>query len=306
MNERLNGIHVFVHAVEAGSFSSAATRLHLTRSAVTKTIARLEDRLGVRLFHRTTRSQSLTDAGQAYYEHCARAIAELDAGEATVGTGRHEPTGRLRISVPVLFGRQFVAPLMMELARRYPQLVIDVSFNDRVVDLIDEGFDIGLRVGPLADSTTLAARPLGPQRMLICAAPSYLQQHGRPDGEQDIARHAGILYTRGRTVKQWEIGAAGGKARTVMPIQRMLLDDLQAIADAAVAGLGLAWLPCWLMSPYVNRGELEVLFDCGEMEASQMHLVWPHSPHMPAKLRVAIDTLLEVAPYYLGKAERLA
>ncbi|WP_342120538.1 LysR family transcriptional regulator [Pseudoduganella sp. OTU4001] len=303
MNERLHGINVFVHAVEAGSFSAAAVRLHQTRSAVAKTIARLEERLGVRLFHRTTRSQSLTEAGESYYERCVRALAELDAGEACIGSGRSEPTGRLRISVPVLFGRQFVAPLMLELARRYPQLALDISFSDRVVDLIDEGFDIGLRVGPLPDSSTLAARRLGQQRMLVCAAPAYLAQHGRPAHEDDIPQHDGILYSRGRVVKEWDIAPAGARARTVMPRQRLLFDDLQAIADAAAAGMGLVWLPCWLVAPYVKRGELEVLFDCGELEASQMHLVWPHTPYMPAKLRVAIDTLLEVTPIYLASAE---
>ncbi|MCE3263778.1 MAG: LysR family transcriptional regulator [Pseudoduganella sp.] len=303
MNERLNGINVFVQAVEAGSFSGAAARLHQTRSAVAKTIARMEERLGVRLFHRTTRSQALTDAGQSYYERCVRALAELDAGAASIGSGRNEPTGRLRISVPVQFGRLFVAPLMMDLARRHPQLEIEISFSDRVVDLIDEGFDLGLRVGPLPDTSSLAARHLGHQRMLICAAPSYMAQHGRPRQVEEITRHAGIVYARGRVVKEWMVGAGDEKARAFMPQQRMLLDDLQVIADAAASGMGLAWLPCWLVAPYVKRGELEVLFDCGEMQASVMHIVWPHTPYMPAKLRVAIDTLLEVTPIYLAKAE---
>ncbi len=304
MNERLNGINVFVQAVEAGSFSAAATRLHQTRSAVAKSIARLEERLGVRLFHRTTRSQNLTEAGQSYYERCVRALAELDAGEACIGTGRSEPTGRLRISVPVLFGRQFVAPLMMDLAQRYPQLTIDISFNDRVVDLVDEGFDLGLRVGPLPNSSTLAARHLGQQRMLICAAPSYLQAHGEPKNLLEVTGHAGILYSRGRVVKEWTVSAPDGRTQDLLPQQRMVLDDLQVIAEASARGMGLAWLPCWLIAPYVKRGELKVLFDCGEMEASRMHLVWPHTPYMPAKLRVAIDTLLEVTPIYLASAEQ--
>lgn len=306
MNERLNGINVFVQAVEAGSFSAAATRLHQTRSAVAKSIARLEERLGVRLFHRTTRSQNLTEAGQSYYERCVRALAELDAGEACIGTGRSEPTGRLRLSIPVLFGRQFVAPLMMDLAQRYPQLTIDISFNDRVVDLLDEGFDLGLRVGPLPDSSSLAARHLGQQRMLICAAPSYLEAHGEPKDVLEVRGHAGIVYSRGRVVKGWTVTAPDGSTQDLLPRQRMLVDDLQVIADAAARGMGLVWLPCWLIAPYVKRGELKVLFDCGELEASQMHLVWPHTPYMPAKLRVAIDTLLEVTPIYLASAEQNA
>src|SRR5512138_1076673 len=180
MSERLNNIDMFVHAVEAGSFAQAAARLRVTRSAVAKGVARLEQRLGTRLFNRTTRSQSLTEEGHAYYERCVRALAELDAAEAEFDARRSEPSGCLRVSVPVLFGRRCVAPLLLQLANEHRALSVEMSFSDRFVDLVDENFDLAVRIGSLSDSATLAARRLGEQRMGICAAPSYLAKRGMP------------------------------------------------------------------------------------------------------------------------------
>ena len=194
MSERLQGIDAFVQAVEAGSFAQAAERMRLTRSAVGKSIARLERRLGVRLFHRTTRRQSLTEDGQAYYERCKRALAELEDAEAALDNGRREPSGRLRVSVPVLFGRHCVAPVLTRLARQYPRLEVEIAFSDRVVDLLEEGFDLAVRVGDLRDSSTLAARRLGTQHLAICAAPSYLDAHGWPRTIEELSHvmHRGI------------------------------------------------------------------------------------------------------------------
>ena len=190
MSERLQGIEAFVAAVEAGSFALAATRLGRTRSAVGKSIARLEQRLAVRLFQRTTRSQSLTDDGQAYYERCRRALDELDAADAAVEAGRHAPTGTLRMSMPALFGRVCVAPLLMELASEHQDLRLDLQFSDRRVDLVEERVDLALRSGPLDDSSTLAARLLGHQWMGLYAAPSYLARHGRPASWQAVVEAA--------------------------------------------------------------------------------------------------------------------
>jgi DNA-binding transcriptional LysR family regulator len=296
MAEKLDGIDVFVQAVEAGSFSLAATRLHLTRSAVAKIIARLEQRLGTRLFHRTTRSQSLTEDGQAYYEHCLRALAELDAGEAALDSGRREPAGRLKVSAPVLFGRHCAAPLLIELTKRYPRLDVDISFSDRVVDLVDEGFDLTIRIGPLQDSTTLQSRRIGVQRMAVCASPAYLATQGRPASIDDIASHAGVVYGRGGVRKSWVLRGKDGKPQQVLPQSRITLDDLQAIADAAAAGHGLAWLPCWLATPYVQSKRLELVVDCTHMMAAEIYAVWPQTRYLPAKTRVAIDMLAAEIP----------
>jgi DNA-binding transcriptional LysR family regulator len=299
-HERLSGITTFVLAAEAGSFAQAAERLGVTRSAVGKSIARIEQRLGARLFHRTTRRQSLTDDGQAYYERCVRALAELEAAEAAFDTGRREPTGRLRLSAPVLFGRHCVVPALLGLARRHPQLQIEMSFNDRVVDLLEEGYDLAVRVGALPDSTSLAARRLGTQRMAICASPDYLARHGRPGSVAALAAHVGIVYGREGRRRHWLVRDADGRVHEVRIDNHLCFDDLQAIADAAVAGIGLAWLPCWQLARHVRAGELELVMDCERVLSAEIHAVWPQTRWLPSRTRVAIDALAAEIPALLG------
>ncbi|WKB53108.1 LysR family transcriptional regulator [Eleftheria terrae] len=306
MNDRLTGIDVFVQAVEAGSFSLAAERLRLTRSAVAKAVARLEQRLGTRLFHRTTRSQSLTEDGQAFFERCVRALAELEAAEAELDSGRREPSGRLRVSAPVVLGRQCVAPLLLPLVTRHPRLDIEMCFSDRVADLVEDGYDLAVRVGPLPDSSSLAARALGMQRMGICAAPSYLARHGRPASFDDLAHHTGILYHRHDGDKPWRLQHDDGQLREVRVQGRVRLDDLQAIADAALAGVGLAWLPCWLTAPHLRSGALELVFSSERVAPVEIQAVWPQSRYLAAKTRVAIDTLVAGLPPLLGMGSAAA
>lgn len=295
MQDRLNGIDTFVLVAESGSFSAAAQRLHLSRSAVSKTVARLEQRLGARLFQRTTRRQALTADGQAFYEHCARALSELSLAEAALDSGRREPSGRLRVSVPVLFGRQWVAPILLRLADRHPRLSVEISFSDRVADLVEEGFDFAIRIGRIGDSASLVARRLGRQRMAICAAPSYLERFGRPEAPEDFAGHRSIVYGRANSDFAWRILDREDAPQTLRLDNRIRLDDLQAIADAAVAGVGLAWLPCWLLTQYVRRGELELVLSSERVPSHDIHLVWPKAHYMPSKTRSAIDALLAEA-----------
>lgn len=296
MKDPLVGIEVFVHAVDAGSFSQAAERLHLTRSAVAKAIARLEQRLATRLFHRTTRTQSLTEDGQAFYERCVRALAELEAGEAALNSGRREPSGSLRITAPVLFGRYCVAPLLVELTNRHPRLGLEMSFDDRVVDVVDEGIDLAVRIGTLPDSSSLASRRLGTQRMAIWAAPAYLDKRGRPRDLDDLAGHTGIVYGRAGTDFPWRVQDRDRGVRELRIDSRIRLDDLEAIADAAVSGAGLAWLPCWLVARHVHAGELESVTDCGRVLSTEIHAVWPQTRYLPAKTRAAIDALAAGIP----------
>ncbi len=296
MDDRFAGLGSFVQAVEAGSFALAAERMGVSRSAVGKTIAKLEQRLRVRLFHRTTRRQSLTEEGQAFYEHCLRVLSELDAAEAVLDGGRRAPRGKLRVSVPVLFGRHCVAPVLFRLARAHPELTVEMSFSDGVVDLLEEGFDLAVRIGALPDSASLAARRLGAQSMAICAAPSYLAEHGRPKCVGELARHAGIVYSRPGYDKAWPVRDLDGHVQQVRIDARLRLDDVQAIADAAIAGAGLAWLPCWLVAAYVREGLLELVMDCQRVVASDIHAVWPHSRYLPSKTRAAIDALAAEIP----------
>lgn len=304
LQDRLDGIAVFVQAAEAGSFALAGERLHLSRSAVGKAIARLEQRLGSRLFHRTTRRQRLTEDGQAFYERCVRALAELETAAAALDRGRAEPSGHLRVTMPVLFGRHCVAPALLALARAHPRLNLELSFSDRVTDLVDEGFDLAVRIGRLPDSGSLAARRLGTQRMAICAAPAYLAQHGRPRSADELATHSAIVYARGGHELPWQLRDADGRTLEPRLHSRLRLDDVQAIADAAIAGAGLAWLPCWLLARHLRTGELEVVLDCERVLATDIYAVWPQTQYLPAKTRAAIDALAAQVPALMGAAER--
>ncbi len=305
MSERLNDIDRFIHAVEAGSFTQAATRLRVTRSAVAKAVARLEKRLGARLFNRTTRRQSLTEEGRVYYERCTCALAELDAAEAVFDARRSAPSGRLRVSAPVLFGRRCVAPVLLQLANEHRALSIEMSFSDRAVDPIVENFDLVVRIGALPDSASLASRRMGEQRTGICAAPSYLAEHGRPTTSEEVEAHDCVIYGRSDAQSPWRI-RDHGLVRDVRPSGRIYSDDLQTIADAAVAGAGLAWLPCWLLSPYLQSGELTLVMNSDQVLATSIYAMWPKNRHLPAKTRVAIDTLAAHIPAMMGCPDKRA
>ncbi len=296
MMDRLDGIAVFVQAVETGSFAAAAARLNLSRSAVGKTVARLEARLGVRLFHRTTRSQSLSEDGQIYYERCLRALAELRTAEAMLESGRKQVTGRLRVTMPVLFGRYCVAPILLDLARQHPGLELDVSFSDRVVDLTEEGFDLAIRNGPLRSGAGLMTRRLAYQRMVVCAAPAYLETRGVPLSIADLADHDAVLYWRADLHRTWLFPNSDNPTVEIVPPARIRLDDLEAIADAAVTGAGLAWLPCWLIRGRVRKGELACVLADQPGMVFEAHAVWPRMPHLPLRLRLAIDALVGNLP----------
>jgi DNA-binding transcriptional LysR family regulator len=287
----MQGIDVFVQAAEAGSFALAAQRLRVTRSAIAKSIAKLEHRVGTRLFHRTTRKQTLTEHGQAYYERCKRALAEIDAAEAIFDDGRREPAGRLRVSAPVIFGRHYVAPVLAALANQHARLAIELSFSDRVVDLLEEGFDFAVRIGPLSDSTSLTARLLVADRYVMCASPAYLARRGHPQEPDDFSGHTGIFYLTRGTETGWQMRDASGKLRELRVEKRLSFDDVQAIADTAIGGAGIARLPRWLVAPYLRSGELALLPDTEGAAESEIHAVWPRTRYLPAKTRTAIDAL---------------
>lgn len=284
---RFDGVELFLQVVESGNLTEAAERLNLTRSAVGKGLARLEARLGTRLVQRSTRRQHLTEDGQAYYEHCLRALAELEAAESVMESGRQQPRGRLRASVPLAFGHHYAAPALWGLMDRYPELEIEICFSDRMIDLTPEGFDIAVRIGPLPDTDRLSARRLGEQAMGLAASPAYLQRVDRIESSNDLAGHRSIAY---RTNAPHRSGV----------ISPLVLDDLQAVADAAIAGVGLAWLPSWLIAHYVLRGQLVAVLPGYREQPSPIHVIWPTAPHMPAKTRCAIDALVAATPSCLA------
>jgi len=302
MSQRLQGIEEFVAAAEAGSFALAAQRMHLTRSAVAKSIARLEARLGMQLFQRTTRSQSLTEAGHGYYERCRRALAELEAAEAVADSARGSVSGRVRISMPAMLGRLKVGPLMLALARRHPGLSLELAFSDRRADLIEEGLDLAVRSGDLSDTPGLVARPVGVQWMVLCAAPSYLAERGHPRGidalEQGV--HEAVLYARDGQTSAWRFHDEAGRLVTVTPPSRLRCDSAEVLLEAAIGGMGLARLPAWLAADALAAGTLVRVFDEPRPFGFALHVVRPQVRYMPLKTRVAIDWLAEHLPPLLG------
>lgn len=290
MRDHLSGIEVFVAVVEAGSFAQAAQKQHVTRSAIGKSIARLEQRLGVLLFHRTTRSQSLTDDGQLYYRHCLQGLEAIRAGEALLEGGKDHVSGRLRVSMPTLFGQLYVAPILIELAKAHPALTLELSFTDRRVDLIEEAFDLAIRIGALPDSSSLVARPLGEHHMVFCASPDYLRRRGKPESLEALNAHDAVSYLRFDRGPHWP-------PRTdIQPKTRLLMDDMRAVADAALAHMGIAWLPYWLVREALLRGQLQEVLQEHSGEMFAIHAVWPYTPHRALKIRVAVDALLAQLP----------
>lgn len=297
MRDRLEGVSVFVETVEAGGFSRAADRLALSRSAVGKAIARLEARLGVRLFHRTTRVQTLTEDGQAYYERCQRALEELRAGESFVESGRADVVGMLRVSMPVLFGRYCVSPVLVNMAREHPKLELDLRFSDLVVDVLGEGYDLAIRNGPTVEGSGLRTRKLLSQRKILCAAPSYLKERGWPDDIASLASHDALVYARSnQQIHAWQLHDEDGKLKDCELDWRLRFDNMEAIADAAVAGVGIAFVPDWLVREHLREGRLMTLLDNRPSAMLDTFAVWPDTPYLSKRLRLAIDTLVEHLP----------
>lgn len=205
MRDDLNAIPVFVTVVESGNFASAAAILHVTRSAVGKTIARLEARLGVALFQRTTRRQLLTEEGEQFYHQCREALARIREAEEALQRGKGEVQGRLRISLPVLFGQRCVAPLLFRLSQRYPLLKLELHYSDRQVNLLEEGFDLAVRIGNLADTGSLRARALGEHGMVLCAAVEYLRRQPAPQTIAGLSEHRTLGYLHNGQLQKWQL-----------------------------------------------------------------------------------------------------
>lgn len=295
--DRLTSMAVFVKAVDLGSFAAAAAALDLSGPMIGKHVRFLEERLGVRLINRTTRRQSLTDFGRAYYERCRLVLAEAEAADALAADQLSEPRGKLRVIMPVHFGRRCVAPILLELAQRYPALELDLSFSDPIVDLAEDGCDLAIRTGNLEDQAGVIARRIARQRMVVCASPSYLEMHGWPRQLEDLGSHQAIIYRRsGRVVQPWLFPRDDQAAVEVMPVSRLRLDDLAAIADAAAAGMGLAWLPYWLVREHIQAGALLVLLPKQPGFLYDAYALWLQTPHLPLKVRLAVDALAAALP----------
>lgn len=302
MRSHLKGIDVFVAAVESENFTQAAARLSITPSAVGKSISRLEERLGVLLFRRTTRRQALTDEGMLFYEYCVKALEEVRTGEALLDSGKWGMKGRLRLSMPAIFGHYCLAPILLGLARENPELELDLSFSDRTVDMIEEGFDLAVRIGTLPDSINLVARRLGEHKMTFCASPFYLKQYGTPVTIDDLTNHQALAYTRFGQVYHWQY-LRDGQVQALIPKTQLRSDDFYVLLDAAISGLGIAWLPYWLIRASLISNALQELLPDLPPLSHPIHALWPRTPHLPLKIRATVDALVNQLPERLAKIE---
>ncbi|MBD9516877.1 LysR substrate-binding domain-containing protein [Pseudomonas sp. PDM22] len=294
--DRLTSMEVFVRAVDLGSFAAAADALEMSAPMVGKHVRFLEERLGAQLLMRSTRRQSLTEAGRIYYERCRMLLADAEAADILAAGEVAEPRGRLRVAMPVHFGRRCVAPVLLELAQRYPQLELDLRFSDRLTDLAEEQIDLAIRTGEPQPRDGIIARRIGRQRMVVCAAPAYLEQHGRPASIEELAAHRVLVYHRSGRINPWLFPREGLEPAEFAPSSRLRFDDLAAIADAAVRGMGLAWLPYWLVREVIEAGALEELLQGQPGFLYDVHATWLQTTQLPRKVRLAIDALVEVMP----------
>lgn len=294
--DRLTSMEVFVRAVDLGSFAAAADALEMSAPMVGKHVRFLEERLGAQLLLRSTRRQSLTEAGRIYYERCRALLADAEAADILAAGEVAEPRGRLRVAMPVHFGRRCVAPVLLELAQRYPRLELDLRFSDRLTDLAEEQIDLAIRTGEPQPRDGIIARRIGRQRMVVCAAPAYLAVHGRPDGIAELAAHRLLVYHRSGRINPWLFPREGLAPEEFAPSSRLRFDDLAAIADAAARGMGLAWLPYWLVREVIAQGALEELLPGQRGFLYDVHATWLQTTQLPRKVRLAIDALVEVIP----------
>jgi DNA-binding transcriptional LysR family regulator len=287
--DRLFAMRVFQKVAELGSFSQAADQLDMSKSAVSKIVRGLEDHLGAKLLHRTTRRLSLTDTGARYVQQATRLLADLAEIEAEAAAERATPRGRLRVNAPMSFGLAHIAPLVPALLRAHPELEIDLTLNDRVVDLVDEGVDVAIRIGRLPDSS-LIARKLAETELILVASERYLAAAPPLAGAADLAGHDCLLYAYGPLREEWRL-VDGGRPVGVRVRGRLRANNGDALALAAAAGLGVALLPDFLARPYLDRGRLTRVLAPVSGGTLPVHALYPATHHPLAKLRAFIDHL---------------
>jgi DNA-binding transcriptional LysR family regulator len=281
---------IFAKVVELRSFAAAAGELALSKATVSKAVSRLEERLGARLFNRTSRRLALTDAGQRLSERATQLLVDGEAAENEALSQSVTPRGLVRLAVPMTFGVKVVAPLLPEFLAQYPDVTIDLHLSDAMVDLIGEGFDAGLRIARLPDSSLIARRLCAAPRYTV-AAPSYLKQYGRPTHPMHLAQHRCFAYTYLSTPDVWHYTNAAGEQASVRPGGPLRVNNGEALMPALIAGLGIADLPEFIAGEAVASGELEVILKGWKQAEGSVHLVMPPGGPRPARVEVLAEFL---------------
>jgi LysR family transcriptional regulator, regulator for bpeEF and oprC len=285
------GFFAFAETARRGSFAGAARELGLSPSAVAKSVARLEQDLGLRLFHRTTRQVTLTGEGQELFERCRRLVDEIEGIRAEAEGVRGKPSGTLRLSVPTTFGKRVVVPALARLAARYPGLSFEVGFSDRWVDLVQQGLDAVVRIGELGDST-LVARRLGEQSLVTCASRSYLRKRGTPKTPSDLDQHDCLVFrlpSSGRP-RAWQF-RDGRRTLEFVPPTRCVMNDGEAIVAAATLGAGIAQVPDYMCAEVLGSGRLDEVLAAHRPKPMPISLVYPSARHVTPRLRALLEAL---------------
>ncbi|VAV96580.1 Transcriptional regulator, LysR family [hydrothermal vent metagenome] len=279
----------FVRIVEAGSISQAANQLGVVKSAVSRRLVELEGRLGVQLLNRTTRQSSLTGAGRSYYERSVRILSDVAEINATTSDAKVALNGTLKISAPLTFGLQHLTPAINEFAETHPELIIHMDFNDRRVDLIEEGYDLAIRIADLKDSS-LVARKLAPIRMAVCASPDYITRKGLPETPEDLKNHDILFYASSDNGK-WQFSTPNGRTRSITLPARIISNNGDFLKDAAIKGFGIVRSPTFIVWQELRAGKLQLLLDDYHFTGLHAYAVYPETRHLPLRVRRFIDFL---------------
>lgn len=290
----MQGLLAFSETARHGGFAAAARALGVAPSTLAKAVARLEEQLGLRLFHRTTRQVRLTADGQRLHERCQRVLAELDELQAEAASARAAPSGKLRLDMPITYGRRVVLPVLARLIERHPAIELDVTLSDAYVDVVREGVDVVIRVGELADSS-LVARRIDSQQLLLLASPAYLAAHGTPASVDDLAAHRHLVFKlpgRGRDLPQRFL-VRGRRVEKTWPAP-LRFNDGDAMVAAAALGMGLAQVPDYMAADELAAGRLVEVLARQRPAPQPVHALTPASRYVPARVRVLLDLLAEL------------
>lgn len=288
----LDDLLIFARVVKVGSMAGAGRELGFSCAVVSKRIQRLEDDVGVRLIQRSTRKLSLTDEGALFHDYCVRILAELEEAEMLIGQGNRQPSGTLRVTVPAAFGRLHIAPLVPEFLGRYPNVRLSLHLSDQYVDLIDEGYDLAVRIGDLRDSN-LVASPLGIDKRVLVASPGYIAHHGQPTHPGELRSHNALLFANPTLMDAWLFIDSQGKEHSVRMQGNFETNNCDALREAILAGLGIALRPVWDVWQDLQQEKMIALLPDYTHPSFPIQALYPSRRHLSQKVRLFIDMLRE-------------
>jgi DNA-binding transcriptional LysR family regulator len=289
--DRFEEMQTFVRVVEAGSLSAAADRLDIAKSAVSRRLADLEARLGVQLLNRTTRRINLTESGRQFYRRCQRILADLEETEQQVSSEHAELRGTIRIAAPLSFGILHLAPVLDDFLKEHGELKLDLELDDRLVNLMDEAVDLGIRIGRLHDSS-LIARRLAPARLVLCASPEYLERRGEPQHPAELSHHVGLSYSNVSESQQWQFTQPNGDPFSVRVPHRMRANNGDVLLQAAIDGLGILASTTFIAYQAIEKGLLKPILCDYSLPTVHVHAIYPAQRHLPRRVRVLVDFLV--------------